>query len=140
MGLAQYYSQYMRNFADVAFQLTDQMKVTLTRRIVWSEDMIRAFDALKRELLCNIVLDIADPSKDYVLETDASDYAVGGVLSQYNASQELRPVAFLAASWLAARGRASGPGVSVRRKRMPSYSCTSSSAVGWRPAPYISSY
>ena len=56
--------------------------------------MVDAFERLKKELLENVVLDIADPNKPYVMETDASDYAVGGVLSQENDAQEPRPVAF----------------------------------------------
>ena len=39
-------------------------------------------------------MDIPDPYKPYVLEVDSSDDAVGGVLSQHNAANELRPVAF----------------------------------------------
>lgn len=56
--------------------------------------MRAAFEALKQALLENVVLDIADPSKPYVLEVDASDFAVGGVLSQLDAEGKERPVAF----------------------------------------------
>ena len=56
--------------------------------------MVESFNELKRRLLENVVLDIADPYKPYVLEVDASDYAVGGVLSQENPEGNLRPVAF----------------------------------------------
>ena len=40
------------------------------------------------------MLDIADPSKPYEMQTDTSDYAVGGVLVQLNDQEELRPFAF----------------------------------------------
>jgi hypothetical protein len=53
-----------------------------------------SLEEIKRLLLQNVVLDIPDPYKAYVLEVDSSDYAVGGVLSQHNADGELRPVAF----------------------------------------------
>ena len=56
--------------------------------------MVKAFNRIKRELIENVVLDVPDPSKQYVLETDACDYAVGGVLSQEDAKGDLRPVAF----------------------------------------------
>jgi hypothetical protein len=94
MCLAQHYAQYVRNFAGIALPLTEETKGTLARRLVWTPSMVRAFEDLKAELLHNVVLDIADPSKPYVMETDASDYAVGGVLSQHNDAGELRPVAF----------------------------------------------
>ena len=56
--------------------------------------MYLSFEKLKKALLENVVLNIADPTKPYVLEVDASDYAVGGVLQQEDASGDLRPVAF----------------------------------------------
>ena len=55
--------------------------------------MREAFDALKIALLENVVLDIADPSKPYILEVDASVYAIGGVLQQEDAEGKVRPVA-----------------------------------------------
>jgi len=42
----------------------------------------------------NVVLDIADPTKPYILEVDASDFAIGGVLAQEDSEGKLRPVAF----------------------------------------------
>ena len=52
------------------------------------------FGGDKSLLLKNVILDIPDPYKPYVLEVDSSDFAVGGVLSQHNEVSELRPVAF----------------------------------------------
>ncbi|KAH9253867.1 hypothetical protein BASA81_008179 [Batrachochytrium salamandrivorans] len=37
-----------------------------------------------------------DDSRPFILETDASDYAISGVLSQYDDSNTLRPIAFYA--------------------------------------------
>ena len=56
--------------------------------------MHSSFERLKKELLDNVVLDIADPSRPFVLEVNASDYAVGGVLSQKDSEGNLRAVAF----------------------------------------------
>ena len=41
-----------------------------------------------------VVLDIANPYKDYVIHMDASKYAVGAVLEQEDSKGQLRPVAF----------------------------------------------
>ena len=96
LGLCQYYSTYVKNFAHIAAPLTEQLKnrSAQNRKILFTPDMISSFEALKHELLNNVVLDIADPSKPFVLEVDASDYAVGGVLSQKDSEGNLRPVAF----------------------------------------------
>ena len=45
-------------------------------------------------MLKNVVLDMANPLKPYLLRVDASDYAIGAALSQLNAQGEERPVAF----------------------------------------------
>ena len=51
---------------------------------------------LKSEFDIDKILIHADNSKPFVLETDASDVAIGGVLSQYDDDNNLRPVAFYA--------------------------------------------
>ena len=45
-------------------------------------------------MINNVVLQLPDPYKPYVLEVDSSDYAICGVLSQHNDLGELRPVSF----------------------------------------------
>ena len=96
LGLAQYYAIYMKDFARIAVPLSKQLKNRTTEdtKIIWDPEMRQALDEIKRLLLENVVLDIPDPYKPYVLEVDSSDYAVGGVLSQHNCAGELRPVAF----------------------------------------------
>jgi hypothetical protein len=78
LGLAQHYAQFMPDFARHAYPLTEQLKGCAKKRIVWTDIMILGFDQIKKDLLSNVVLDIPDPSKSFVLESDASDYAVGG--------------------------------------------------------------
>jgi hypothetical protein len=53
-----------------------------------------AFDAIKTGMQQEVVLDIANPYKDYVIRMDASKYAVGAVLEQEDSKGQLRPVAF----------------------------------------------
>jgi hypothetical protein len=96
LGLAQYYAIYMKDFAKIAVPLTKQLKnrAVDNTKVIWDDQMREALEKIKVLLLENVVLEIADPYKPYVLEVDSSDYAVGGVLSQHNAANELRPVAF----------------------------------------------
>ena len=96
LGLAQYYAVYMKNFADIAVPLSRQLKGRGPddTKISWTDEMRESLEKIKSLLLDNVVLDIADPYKPYILEVDSSDFAVGGVLSQHNPSGELRPVAF----------------------------------------------
>ena len=93
LGLANYYRAFIPNFAEKAVHMTK-----LTRKdvpFVWGPDQQKAFDELKLEFTEGRILAHPDTSKSFVLETDASDVALGGVLSQYH-GDDLRPVAFYA--------------------------------------------
>ena len=87
----------------------------MTTQIRWNDAMYDAFAKLKWALLKNVVLDIADPSKPYVLEVDASDFAVGGVLQQEDSEGKLRPVAFFSRKLSGSPGKGQ-VGWSVREK------------------------
>jgi len=119
LGLAQYYAQYVQDFARIAVPLTAQPKQggkgSKCARITWTEEMRRSFTDLKEALLQNAVLEIADPYKPYVLETDASDYAVGAVLSQEDPEGNLRPVAFFSRKLAGSPGKGQ-VGWSIREK------------------------
>ena len=60
------------------------------------------FDTLKSTFTSAPILIHADPSKPFILETDASDYALGAILSQNDATGELHPVAFHSRKFTAA--------------------------------------
>lgn len=55
----------------------------------WTEEHRNSVKALKHQLIKYTVLQISDPSKPYVLKTDASKYAIGDALQQDN-----RPLGF----------------------------------------------
>jgi hypothetical protein len=48
----------------------------------WALDHQKQFDDLKRALSTAPVLGMLDPGRDFILRTDASDVAIGAVLSQ----------------------------------------------------------
>ena len=91
LGLAGYYRRFIKNFARIAAPLTN-----LTRKnhpFAWSLREGEAFNQLKTVLQNAPVLQLADQQKDYIVTTDASDYAMGAVLSQVWDDGE-HPVAF----------------------------------------------
>ena len=90
-GLASYYRRFVRNFAAIAEPLS-----SLTRknnRFQWTEEAQQAFDSLKTALLEAGTLAFPFPDVPCILDTDASDVAIGSVLSQVIDGQE-RPIAF----------------------------------------------
>jgi len=48
----------------------------------WSEECQRVFEDLKRAVIDDPVLQLPDYTKPFEVHTDASDYAIGGVLVQ----------------------------------------------------------
>ena len=80
LGMVGYYRKFITRFADAARPLT-----RLTRREVkfeWTEDCQEGFEYLRTCLMKDPILKYPDPSKRYVILTDASDQAAAGVLCQ----------------------------------------------------------
>ena len=63
-------------------------------KFAWTSSYLTAFNTLKSTLVKAPILHYPDPSKCYIVYTDASDDACGAPLSQEHDGQEL-PVAFL---------------------------------------------
>ena len=87
LRLASYYRKFVRDFAKIAKPLSDLLKKSVSK--IWDEHCYRAFGELKRRLTSAPVLKFSEFNKPFEVYTDASDFAVGGVLMQ-----EGRPVAF----------------------------------------------
>ncbi|KAH9266731.1 hypothetical protein BASA83_010414 [Batrachochytrium salamandrivorans] len=57
----------------------------------WNQATEDSFKALKKAFKDNVILTHADESQEFLVEVDASDFAVAGVLSQYNSQRDLQP-------------------------------------------------
>lgn len=60
----------------------------------WITDCDQAFQQLKTAFVTAPVLMKFDPDQQIVIESDASDFITGGVMSQYDKSGILRPIAY----------------------------------------------
>ena len=60
----------------------------------WTPRAQEAFDSLKRRFTEALVLATFDPEKRIVVETDASDFAIGACLGQLDEQGKLRPIAY----------------------------------------------
>ena len=93
LGLANYYCWFIEGFATVARPLHDLVKKN--KKWEWTEREERAFKELKGRFTKELVLAAPDINKKMRMEVDASDYAMGGVLSMECKDGLWRPVAFL---------------------------------------------
>ena len=80
LGLCSYYRKFVSDFALIARPLHALTKKET--RFCWSEECDAAFVRLKQKLIEAPILALPNDTGTYVLDTDASGSAVGGVLSQ----------------------------------------------------------
>ena len=87
IGFVGYYRRFVKNFAGLAEPL-----VSLTRKgalFVWTDQQQTAFNALKACLLSAPILGFPTEEGRFVLDTDASLFAVGDVLNQIQNEEEV---------------------------------------------------
>ncbi|KAA0060054.1 putative mitochondrial protein [Cucumis melo var. makuwa] len=75
LGLANYYRRFVEGFSKRASPLTELLKKDVHWN--WDPECQAAFDGLKQALMEGPLLGIADVTKPFKVETDASDYALG---------------------------------------------------------------
>lgn len=80
IGFCNYYRRFIPKFASIASPMVALIKKGTTWE--WSTACEEAFNTLKERLTNAPLLRQPDASKDYILATDASDFAVGAVLLQ----------------------------------------------------------
>jgi len=90
-GLASCYRKFVQNFASIAEPLSALTKKGV--RFSWSPEAQQAFERLKRALAETVTLAYPQPNQTFILDIDASDVAVGAILSTTVDGVE-RPIAF----------------------------------------------
>jgi len=86
MGLSGYYRRFVKDFSSIAVPLYG-----LTQKgaeFCWTAECQEAFDELKRRLTSEPILALPTDDGTYVLDTDASDFGLGAILSQDQNGQE----------------------------------------------------
>jgi len=97
LGFCNYYRRFIKNFSIVASILFKLIRKD--SKFVWGPEQQEAFNKLKELLTSAPVLSLPDPNKQFVLETDASHFALGCVLSQYDDEHHLHPVYYYSRSF-----------------------------------------
>jgi len=85
-GDGNFFSQYIRNYAEIAAPLTTLLARNNPDKLIWTDTEQRAFDLLKGALVSKPILRPVDMSKDFHLFCDASLTALdlGCALMQYD--------------------------------------------------------
>jgi hypothetical protein len=91
LGFANFYRVFIKNYSQVAAPLT---WLTCKNKLEWGPEAQQAFQNLKATFLTTPILIHSDFSKPFYMETNASDFALGAVLSQEGDGRRLHLVAF----------------------------------------------
>ena len=85
LGLAGYYRRFVEKFAQRSTRLHDLVNECVGKKqsdFLWTDEHQEQFEDLKRALSTSPVLATLAPNEDFILRTDASQTAIGGVLAQ----------------------------------------------------------
>jgi hypothetical protein len=93
LGFLNYYRRFIPSFSNMAKPLNELLRKAA--KWVWGEEQQDAFAKLKKTLLEDVVLSHPSQEQPFLLETDASKYAWGAVLSQLQEDGKWRPVSCL---------------------------------------------
>ena len=93
LGVTGYYRRFIYFYAQVAAPLIHLTKQTDALG-VWTEECTKAFYKLKKRLSTALVLIPPDWNKPFEVHVDASNFAIGSVLSQKNDEGHDRPIYF----------------------------------------------
>ena len=103
LGFCNFYRRFIKSFSEISGPLSDLTKKNV--EWVWSSRCQDSFERLKFSVLSAPSLNHPNFDLPFVLETDASDFAVGAVLSQPVDSSnldDLHPVGFFSRKMLPA--------------------------------------
>jgi hypothetical protein len=86
LGLCTYYRRFISGFANITKPLTKLMEQK--QSFQWTSEAEAAFQTLKGALCSAPVLAYPQPGERFIVDTDASNFGIGGVLSQIQDGQE----------------------------------------------------
>jgi len=98
-----FYRRFIQKYAKVTLPLTELLNESETSpgkkpegsaKSEWTWEAELAFGKLKRTFTEAPILQHFDPAKRIILQTDASGFAIAGILNQYDVFGVLRPVNF----------------------------------------------
>lgn len=91
VAFCNYYRRFIKDFASIAKPLNELSKKGYT--FEWTDDRQKSFEILKDKLMNPPILQYPDFSKEFIITTDASDFALGAVLSQGEIGKDL-PISY----------------------------------------------
>jgi len=92
LGFVNFYRRFIKDYSQVARPMMELTKKT--QNWAWNEEAKTVFKELKEQFTMAPILAHYDPQRPVIIESDASDFAIGAVISQRDNENSLHPVAF----------------------------------------------
>jgi hypothetical protein len=83
LGLANFYCRFVLGFSHIAWTLSQITRGGGKEKFVWGLSQHKEFNDLKQCLCSTPVLSLLDLQQPFEIETNASNYVVGAVLTQH---------------------------------------------------------
>jgi hypothetical protein len=93
LGFGNFHRKFIRNISDLAKPLNELLKKD--KAFQWNPKAQKVFELLKRKFTEEPVLMMPDLTRPFQIESDASKYASGAVLTQMDSAGSRHPVCFL---------------------------------------------
>ena len=94
IGMTNFYRSMYKERAKVLAPLTDMTKISKQAfHKHWGPEQDKAFEAAKAMIAQDVLLSYPDPNKEFIIDADASDYQLGGVVLQ-EVNEIERPIAY----------------------------------------------
>ena len=84
LGLDNFYLGFKLGFSHIAWALNQVTKGSGKENVAWRKEQQWSFDDLKHHLCLAPILSLPDLQQPFDIETDASDYVVGAVLTKHS--------------------------------------------------------
>ena len=92
LGFCNFYRKFIDGYAETTSSLSRLLKKDVPFK--WTKEQEDAFEEIKQKYIKAPILLHPDNTKPFLVYTDASDFAVGCVLKQFDENKEARPIAF----------------------------------------------
>ena len=103
LGFVSYYRKFIENHSAIVAPISDLTKTKdkTSNKFTWTLEAQTAFEKMKQALMSAPILILPDPSKPYVINTDASGFAIGACIMQDH-GKGLQPIAYMSKKLLPA--------------------------------------
>ncbi len=92
LGLCNYYRRHVKDYSKIVAPLTQLLR--LDSKFSWSTECEHAFQTMKRKLTSAPILAFPDMNREFILYTDASQFAISYILGQKGDDGRERVVAY----------------------------------------------